>query len=227
MQGYVLNKLLAYKDEGYKEFTEKLIPNIKGDTIIGVRVPIIRKLCKEISGTNKGEQFIDSLPHRFCEENNLHALLIAKINDFNEAVKKVEGFLPYIDNWATCDMLSPKIFKKHKGEILPYINKWINSSHTYTVRFGVKMLMDLFLDEDFKGEYLDLVATVKSDEYYVNMMCAWYFATALAKQYNATLPLLKAKGLPKFIHNKTISKAVESYRINKEQKEFLKTLRIK
>lgn len=227
MKDAVLNRLLAYKDDGYKDFHAKLMPTVDKDTIIGVRVPDIRKLCKEIKGTNEAEDFINSLPHKFYEENNLHACLLGDITDFNEAISRVEEFLPHVNNWATCDMLSVKAFKTDRQKLLPYIKNWLKSKETYTVRFAIKMLMDHFLDEDFDKKYLKMVAWVKSDEYYINMMCAWYFATALAKQYDAAIPYIERGILPKFVHNKTISKACESFRVKENAKQYLKTLRIK
>lgn len=227
MNEYILNRLLAFKDDGYKSFHSKLMPTVNAETIIGVRVPHIRKLCKEIKGTPLAEKFINSLPHKFYEENNLHACLLGGITDFYEAISKVEAFLPYINNWATCDMLSVKAFKNDRQKLLPYIKNWLKSEETYTVRFAIKMLMDHFLDEDFDKKYLKMVALAKSDEYYINMMCAWYFATALAKQYDATLPYIEGGKLLKFVHNKTISKACESYRIDEGLKARLKALRIK
>lgn len=226
MKDIILTRLLAFKDEGYKNFHSKFMPTVSADTIIGVRVPDIRKLCKEIKDTPLAECFINSLPHKFYEENNLHACLIGEITDFDNAIKKVEEFLPYINNWATCDMLSVKAFKTNRQRLLPFIEKWLKSGATYTVRFGVKMLMDHFLDDEFDEKYLKMVASVKSDEYYVNMMCAWYFATALAKQYDATIPYIEKGNLPRFVHNKTISKAADSYRIDKKLKVYLKTLRM-
>ena len=227
MNEYILNRLFAFKDEGYKAFHSKLMPTVNAETIIGVRVPHIRKLCKEIKGTPLAERFINSLPHKFYEENNLHACLLGGITDFYEAISKVEAFLPYINNWATCDMLSVKAFKTDRQKLLPYIKSWLKSKETYTVRFAIKMLMDHFLDEDFDKKYLKMVARVKSDEYYINMMCAWYFATALAKQYEATLPYIENGNLPNFVHNKTISKACESFRVSENAKQYLKTLKRK
>lgn len=227
MNEYILNRLLAFKDDGYKTFHSKLMPTVNAETIIGVRVPHIRKLCKEIKGTPLAERFINSLPHKFYEENNLHACLLGGITDFYEAISKVDAFLPYINNWATCDMLSVKAFKTDRQKLLPYIKSWLKSKETYTVRFAIKMLMDHFLDEDFDKKYLKMVARVKSDEYYINMMRAWYFATALAKQYDATLPYIEGGKLLKFVHNKTILKACESYRIDEGLKARLKALRIK
>lgn len=227
MNEYILNRLLAFKDDGYKTFHSKLMPTVNAETIIGVRVPHIRKLCKEIKGTPLAERFINSLPHKFYEENNLHACLLGGITDFYEAISKVEAFLPYINNWATCDMLSVKAFKNDRQKLLPYIKNWLKSEETYTVRFAIKMLMDHFLDEDFDKKYLKMVALAKSDEYYINMMCAWYFATALAKQYESTLPYIENGNLPNFVHNKTISKACESFRVSENAKQYLKTLKRK
>ena len=215
--------LFNMQDKKYKEFHSKLIPNISDDLIIGVRIPLLRKLAKELKDET---DFLNSLPHKYYEENNLHAFLIERINDFETAILKTEEFLPYIDNWATCDSFMPKVFKTNKEKLLPYIFKWLNSSHTYTVRYAIGLLLKLFLDDDFKEEYLKTVSKIKSDEYYINMMIAWYFATALSKQYKKTIPYLKEKRLPEWIHNKTIRKAIESYRISKETKVYLKTLKL-
>ena len=192
--------------------------------IIGVRIPALRKYAKELSA-EAGIKYLDLLPHHYIEENNLHAFLIERIGDYGECMKAVNAFLPFIDNWATCDSLRPKVFKKHLPELLEQIKIWINSDHVYTVRFGLEMLMCYYLDGAFRPEYLTLAASVKSGEYYVNMMLAWFFATALAKQYEATLPFIENNTLDKWTHNKTIQKAVESYRITDEQKQYLKTLK--
>ncbi len=217
-------KLLSMQDKEYKAFHSKLMPNIDESTIIGIRIPELRKLAKSIS-SRESEAFMSCLPHKYYEENNLHAFLIERIGDYGECVKAVNEFLPFVDNWATCDSLRPKSFKKHLPELLEQIKIWINSSEAYTVRFGLEMLMCHYLDSNFKAEYLELASSVKSEEYYVNMMLAWLFATALAKQYDATLLYLTENRLDKWVHNKTIQKAVESYRITAQQKAYLKTLK--
>lgn len=223
----IQKQLFAMQDLEYKAFHSKLMPVVDPEKIIGVRIPVLRKFANEFAKTDEAENFLADLPHIYYEENNLHAFVLEKIKDFDTALKLTEYFLPYIDNWATCDMFSPKVFKKHKAEILPYAKKWMKSEHTYTVRYGIGILMSLFLDEDFKAEYLGLVASVKSDEYYINMMVAWYFATALAKQYESAVKYIEQKRLDKWTHNKAIQKAAESYRIPKQTKEYLKKLKIK
>ena len=203
------------------------MPTVEPDRIIGVRTPELRRYAREFAKTQEAHYFIENLPHKYYEENNLQAFIIEREKDFNKALELTEKFLPYIDNWATCDMFLPKCFKKNKEEILKYAKKWLKSGHTYTVRYGIGILMNLFLDENFKEEYTELVANIKSDEYYVNMMIAWYFATALAKQYDTAVKYIEEKRLDKWVHNKTIQKAVESYRVPVETKEYLKKLKIK
>lgn len=220
-------ELFILADEDYKKFHSKLIPNISPDKIIGIRTPILRKISKEIYKSSDKDVFLNSLPHEYYEENNLHAMLIEQIKDYDTAVRRTEEFLPYIDNWATCDIFSPPVFNKHPAELYKKIKLWLRSEHTYTKRFAITKLMSLYLDENFKEEQLSLVSEIRSDEYYVNMAIAWYFATALAKQYKASLPYLANHKLNTWAHNKTIQKAVESYRISSEQKEYLKTLKIK
>ena len=215
-------RLFEMQDLKYRDFHSKLMPTINKDFIIGVRIPALRKFAKELKNET---DFLNSLPHRYYEENNLHAFLIEQIKDFKTALSKTNEFLPYIDNWATCDSFLPKVFKDNKKELLPHIFKWLNSSHTYTVRYAIGLLLKLFLDDDFKKEYLETVSKIKSDEYYINMMISWYFATALSKQYNETTPYITEKRLPKWIHNKAIRKAIESYRISNETKNYLKSLK--
>ena len=217
--------LFALRDPAYQAFQSKLIPTIDPQTVIGVRMPALRKLAREIAGTPVAEGFLQELPHRYYEENNLHGLLISAIPDYDGAVAALETFLPYVDNWATCDLLSPKAFRKHPPELRKQIRRWVEDAHTYTVRFGLGMLMSFYLDEGFQMEDLDLAAGVRREEYYVKMMAAWYFATALAKQYDAALPYLRQRRLDRWTHNKTIQKAVESYRITPEQKDELRSLR--
>lgn len=223
----VQKDLIEMQDLKYKEFHSKLMPTIDPDTIIGVRTPLLRKYAKEFSKTTEAQSFLKILPHKYYEENNLHGFIIESIKDYDRVIEELNRFLPYVDNWATCDMMRPKVFKKHLTELLGQIEIWMESDHTYTIRFGIEMLMTFYLDEYFKPEYPEMVAKVRSEEYYVNMMIAWYFATALAKQYEITLPYLENYRLDNWTHNKAIQKAVESYRINDEQKAYLKTLKVK
>ncbi|MCK9183248.1 MAG: DNA alkylation repair protein [Fibrobacteraceae bacterium] len=225
MPTIIQKRLLALQDSKYKAFQCKLTPTINPKTVIGIRTPILRKFGKEIAGTADAEKFLRTLPHKYYDENNLHGFLIQAEKDYDRAVSLADAFLPYVDNWATCDLMSPKVFKKHLPELLVQIKKWLRSGKTYTVRFGVEMLMSFFLDAEFKKEYLELVAKIRSDEYYVKMMVAWFFATALAKQYEATIPYIQAHRLAPWTHNKTIQKAVESYRITDAQKAYLRTLK--
>ena len=221
--------LLSMQDETYHDFVAKLIPTVKYESIIGIRTPVLRAYAKEIEKDAQTDisEFLSSLPHQYFEENNLHAFIIELEKDFDKVIEKTENFLPYIDNWSTCDCFSPKVFKKHKTELLQYIDKWLNSDMIYTVRFGIKALMNFYLDEDFDEKYMQKVSNIISEEYYINMMVAWYFATALAKQYDCAVKYLENQVLPKWTHNKTIQKAIESYRITKEQKDYLRILKIK
>lgn len=220
------HRLFLLQDESYKAFQSKLIPNISSETIIGVRTPELRKLAKELStNDDEVEAYLSCLPHKYYEENNLHGFFIEQIKDYNLCIKRINAFLPYVDNWATCDMMSPKVFKKHLSELYEEVKKWIVSDKTYTIRFAVGMLMGLYLDSEFKTDMADLVANVHSDQYYVNMMLAWYFATGLAKQYDKILPYITENRLDKWVHNKAIQKAVESYRVDNEKKIFLKSLK--
>ena len=218
--------LFAKQDVKYRDFQAPLFPNIDKERMIGVRTPELKKLAKELYGSDSAKKFIETLPHTFFDENQLHAFLISLIKDYDSCLNEVERFLPYIDNWGTCDQLSPKVFSKHKDELIISIRKWLKCEYTYTVRFAIGMLLALYLDDSFKEEYLELVGNVKSDEYYINMMIAWYFATALAKQYESAIKYLKEKKLSPWVHNKTIQKAVESYRIGDEQKVYLKSLKL-
>ena len=222
--------LLKNQDLQYKQFHSSLMPTINSEVVIGIKVPILRNYTKELLKKYATQSFIPffkDLPHQYYEENNIHAFLIEKINNYDECLFQLEQFLPYIDNWATCDMLNPKVFSKNKDKLLKKINEWIKSSHTYTIRFGIGMLMRYFLDKDFNSSYLELVYSIKSEEYYVNMMKAWFFATALTKQYDATLPIIQNKKLDTWTHNKAIQKAIESFRVPAEHKQYLKTLKIK
>lgn len=218
--------LFQLQDKSYRDFQSKLIPTIPVETIIGVRIPAIRKLAKEYGKDPESVEFLKQLPHTYYDENILHALLVAEIKDYEVCVKEVEHFLPYVDNWAVCDIFSPKVFRKNKDKLIDKIREWTASGQPYTCRFGMEMLMTHFLDEDFRVEYLEIPAAVHSGEYYVNMMIAWFYATALAKQWDAVIGYIEKKCLDPWTHNKTIQKARESYRITREQKEYLKTLKV-
>lgn len=217
-----LNKL---KDNKYKDFNSKLIPNIPKESIIGVKIPIIRNIAKKYK--DKSIEIFNSLPHKYYEENIIHGFLISEIKDYDDCIIELERFLPYIDNWAVCDTLNPKVFKKNTDKLIIKVKEWIKSKNTYTIRFGIRMLMNYYLDDNFKKEYLELISNIKSEEYYINMMIAWYYATALAKQYESTIVLLETKKLNKWIHNKTIQKAIESNRIDDINKNYLKSLKMK
>lgn len=223
----VLRKLFELQDIEYRDFHARLMPTVDKEKIIGVRTPILRKFAKEYAKTEDAKEFMQLLPHDYYEENNLHGFLIEGIKDYDRCLCALDAFLPYVDNWATCDMMTPKVFKKHLPELGVKIEEWMSSEHTYTVRFGIGMRMRFYLDEEFQPEYLQQVAEVLSEEYYVKMMVAWYFATALAKQYEAALSYIEERKLEKWTHNKAIQKAVESNRISREQKEYLRTLKIK
>ena len=220
-------ELYRQQDEKYRDFQVKLIPTVRPETMIGVRTPALRTYAKRLLKRPDVGKFLNALPHESFDENQLHAFILSEMKDFDRCADGVEHFLPFVDNWATCDQLSPKVFGKHHAELLPMIQRWVGSGETYTVRFGIGMLMVHFLDADFDPVYPEWVTAVRSEEYYVNMMRAWYFATALAKQYYAVLPYLEQRRLDAWTHNKTIRKAVESFRITDEQKAYLKTLRIK
>ena len=222
----IQQRLFALQDAGYRDFHAALMPTVDKALVIGVRMPALRALAKELKGTEPAADFMAQLPHKYYEENNLHAALIGHIRDFQPCITALERFLPYVDNWATCDMMNPKALAKDKAALLERIQLWLQSSHTYTVRFGMEMLMNHFLEEDFREEYPALVASVRSEEYYVRMMQAWYFATALAKQYEAAVTYLEQRRLGAWVHNKTIQKARESFRVSQEQKEYLKSLKV-
>ena len=219
-------ELFELRDEKYRDFHSKLIPDMEKENIIGIRTPVLRKYAKQFAKTEDAVAFLQDIPHTYYEENNLHMMLITSIKEYDKCLKEIEKFLPYIDNWATCDLPAPKCFAGHKEELLPHIKQWIHSGETYTIRYGIGMLMRLYLDEDFKPEYADLVAGVTSEEYYVNMMIAWYMATALAKQWDAIIPYVEEHRFSDWLHRKTIQKAVESYRITDEQKGYLRSLRV-
>ncbi|MDO5020024.1 MAG: DNA alkylation repair protein [Lachnospiraceae bacterium] len=218
-------QLFALQDKTYREFHSKLMPDTDKETVIGIRIPVLRKFAREFARRPEAREFLQQLPHQYYEENNLHMMLIIAEKDYEKCLAEVERFVPYIDNWATCDMPAPKCFAKHKQELLPKVEEWIASEETYTIRYGIDLLMALYLDEDFRPEYLELAASVTSEEYYVKMVIAWYFATALAKQWDSTIPYIEQRRLSDWVHRKTIQKAVESYRITKEQKDYLRTLK--
>ena len=223
----IRDALFALQDEKYRDFQAKLIPTVTADSVIGVRTPELRKYAKTLVKREDIGEFLTELPHRYFDENQLHAFIVSEMKDFRRCLEEVERFLPYVDNWATCDQMSPKVFRKNRPELLGSIYRWIASEETYTIRFGIGMLMEHFLDEDYDPVYPEKVALVRSGEYYVNMMIAWYFATALAKQYETILPYIELKKLDVWTHNKAIQKATESYRITAEQKDYLKTLKVK
>ena len=220
----IQKRLFAMQDKGYRSFNSKLIPNVDKETVIGVRIPMLRKYAKEIYNTDVARKFLSALPHKYFEENNLHAFLIEQTDDFGTCVKALNAFLPYVDNWATCDSMRPKCFRRNKDLLLEQIDKWLDATHPYTVRFGIEQLMLYCLDEDFDEKYMERISRIKSDDYYVNMMSAWYFATALSVRFDTALAYLTGEKLTPFVHNKTIRKAVESYRITREQKEILRSL---
>ncbi len=222
----IKKELFRLQDEKYRSFQSKLIPTVDPESVIGVRTPELRKLAKRLVKQDNIGDFLSVLPHEYFDENQLHAFIISEIKDYSKCMEELCTFLPYVDNWATCDQMSPKIFKKHKYELLSHIKRWISSKATYTVRFAVGMLMEHFLDEDFDLSYPEMVAEIRSDEYYVNMMTAWYFATALAKQYEAVLPFIEERRLDTWTHNKAIQKSIESNRISPEQKTYLRSLKI-
>ena len=220
-------RLFSMKDESYAAFQAKLMPTVDPARIIGVRTPALRSFAKELHKAGDNAAFLAALPHRYYDEYNLHGFLLCENKDYAATVKAVDAFLPYVDNWATCDLLSLKVFKKHRAELKADIDRWMASDRVYTVRFGIEMAMSHFLDEEFDPTFLEKAAALRFDEYYVKMMVAWYVATALAKQWDATLPLLTAGKLDEWTHNKSIQKAVESYRITDEQKAYLRTLKRK
>ena len=220
-------KLFVLQDDSYRSFQAKLMPTVDPETVIGVRMPALRRLEKELRATEQAQQFLGELPHKYYEENNLHGLLIASKRDYKETIDALEKFLPYVDNWATCDLIHPRAFEKRPEDLPGQLYTWLKSGKVYTVRFALGMLMSLYLDEAFLPKYAQWAAEVRSEEYYINMMVAWYFATALAKQWEEILPYLQEKRLSQWTHNRTIQKAVESLRITPEQKAYLRTLRIK
>lgn len=223
----IQQELFALQDLSYRDFHAKLMPTVDKARVIGVRTPKLRAFAKEFGKTEEAKEFLKVLPHQYYEENNLHGLLIEQIKDYPTLIRELNRFLPCIDNWATCDLLTVRVVKKHLDTFTEEVERWLASDHTYTIRFGIGMLMRYYLEEHFSLEYPEKVAKIRSEEYYVNMMRTWYFATALAKQYEAIFPFLEEKRLDAWTHNKTIQKAIESYRITQEQKAYLRTLRIK
>jgi 3-methyladenine DNA glycosylase AlkD len=223
----IREELFRLRDIEYRDFQVRLIPSVEPDQVIGVRTPALRKYARQLAKRADAQIFLRDLPHRYFDENQLHAFMISGIKDYGKCLEEVNIFLPCVDNWATCDQLSPAVFKKHRQELIREIRNWIDSDRTYTVRFAIGMLMRHYLDENYAEEYTDMVASVRPGEYYIDMMIAWYFATALAKQYDAVLLYLVEKRLDPWTHNKTIQKAVESYRITPEQKAYLRTLKIR
>lgn len=223
----IQERLFALQDQKFKDFQNKLIPNLPPERVIGVRTPALRALARELHRREDAGEFLSALPHRYFEENQLHAFLLSLGSGYGETVERLDAFLPYVDNWATCDQMSPKVFRAHRGELLAEIDRWLASEHPYTVRFGVGILMQHYLDEEFREEYLARVAALRSGEYYINMMVAWYFATALAKRYDETLPYIEQRRLDPWTHNKAIQKAVESDRIPDTAKAYLRTLKSK
>lgn len=221
----IKKRLFELQDLEYKRFQCSLMPTVDVDTVIGVRMPELRRLAREILKNGQSVEFLKCLPHEYYEENNLHGILIGYIKDYDECARQLNRFLPYVDNWATCDLISVQILTKYADNLLLQIQNWLASEHTYTVRFAIKVLMTYFSKENFKREYLETVSQVLSDEYYVNMMIAWYFATELYFNYDETVTYLKENRLGKWIHNKTIQKAIESYRISEDKKEYLRSLR--
>lgn len=218
--------LFEHQDEGYRAFQARLLPTLHPETVIGVRTPTLHTLAKTLYRENDYSGFMQALPHTYFEENQLHAFLICEMREFDCCVAELNRFLPYVDNWATCDQMSPKIFKRYRERLLEQIKIWLASSEAYTLRFGVGMLMQHFLDEVFKPEYPQMVLQIRAEDYYVKMMIAWYFATALAKQYEAIVPILENKCLVPWVHNKTIQKALESDRVPQERKQYLRTLKL-
>ncbi len=226
MNKEIEKRLLELQDEKYREMQIRILPTLDPSAVIGVRTPELRTYAKQLVKEGISEAFLQELPHHYFEENQLHAFILSGMKDFALCIEELDRFLPFVDNWATCDQMSPKVFRKHRSELLEAVKRWIAGAHTYTVRFGVGMLMEHFLDDDYDPGYPEMVAGIRSDEYYVNMMIAWYFATALAKQYESILPFIEGKRLDDWTHNKAIQKSVESRRITEEQKGYLKSLKV-
>jgi len=222
----VYKMLMEYRDTAYRDFQAKLVPNIDKKSIIGVRTPDMKKVAKEMFATKEGEQFLKHLPHKYYEENLVHFFMIAMIKDLDECINAVDDFLPYVDCWPVSDQASPKVFKKHHAELIRHVERWIGSDHIYTSRFGMRMLMNEYLGDDFEDRYPQWVAEKKADDYYLKMMQAWYFATALAKKYDEVIGYFEEKKLETWTHNKAIQKAIESYRVSDEHKLYLRSLKV-
>lgn len=220
-------RLFDLQDPGYKAFHCKLMPTVPPEAVIGVRTPEIRKLARELHKTPAAAAYLQSLPHTYYEENNLHGALLSLLGDYDQTVEALEAFLPHVDNWATCDLMSPRAFRKHPEPLPEQARRWMDSQHVYTARFGIGVLLGFYLDDAFQPEHLAWVSQVRGGAYYVDMMAAWYFATALAKQYGAALPWLEQGKLGAWVHNKTIQKAIESRRVPEERKAYLRTLKRK
>lgn len=223
----IQEKLFQLQDLGYRDFHSKLMPTVSKERIIGVRVPQLRKLAKELNKSDLKAEFLNALPHKYYEEDNLHAFLIEQIKDFDECISALDDFLLFIDNWATCDMMTPKVLGTNTEKLYEKIEEWVKSEHIYTIRFAIVTLMKFFMDERLDKKHLSLILKIKTDEYYINMAIAWYLATALSSRWDIVIPYIEKQKFDKWVHNKAIQKAVESYRITKEQKDYLKTLRIK
>lgn len=222
----IRERLFELQDKGFREFHSKLIPNVDKDTVIGVRIPLLKKLAKELNKDSSKEAFMKELPHKYYEENQLHIMMLCMEKDFDKCIAGLDKFLPYADNWAVTDQSSPVSFKNRHTDVLSVLERWMQSSHIYTVRYAINIYMREFLDADFDVRFPEAISKIRTDEYYLNMMIAWYFATALAKQYDSIIPFIENHTLDAWTHNKTIQKAVESYRITPEQKSYLKTLKM-
>lgn len=222
----IRERLFELQDKGFREFHSKLIPNVDKDTVIGVRIPLLKKLAKELYKDSSKEAFMKELPHKYYEENQLHIMMLCMEKDFDKCIAGLDKFLPYADNWAVTDQSSPVSFKNRHTDVLPVLERWMQSSHIYTARYAINIYMREFLDADFDVRFPEAISKIRTDEYYLNMMIAWYFATALAKQYDSIIPFIENHTLDAWTHNKTIQKAVESYRITPEQKSYLKTLKM-
>lgn len=221
----IREKLRSLQDLKYRDFQARLMPTVPKEQIIGIRTPVLRQFAKELFQSGEYEAFLADLPHEYYDENNLHGFLLCLIKDYDRVIAELDRFLPFVDNWATCDLMRPKCFAKNRNKLIGEIRRWMASAETYTIRFGMEMLMTFFLDGDFRQSYLDWVAEIRSEEYYVNMMAAWFFATALAKQYAAAIAYIENRRLDAWTHRKAIQKAMESYRIPPEQKEYLRSLK--
>jgi len=222
----IQKKLFEMQDLSYRDFHSRLMPETDKEKVIGVRTPELRKFAKQLYGTPEANIFLSQLPHGYYEEDNLHAFLIEQITDYSKVISKLDKFLPYVDNWATCDMMKPKTFKNHLPELKEKCFEWLDSSCTYTVRFGIVMLMTHFLEDKFDISIPERISQIRSEEYYIKMAVAWYFATALSKRYDEILPFIKCNKLDPWTHNKTIQKSLESYRITPEQKKELGMMKI-